>query len=84
MRQKENRDKDRAIKSIVWMARRYCEGRRTGAPGMFNDAYNELKKTIDFDEKNDPDNRKGGPISNFPYATSGLDKSENPELISNS
>jgi hypothetical protein len=62
-----------AIKDIIWMARRYAEGRKTGAPELFNVAYSELKKYIDFDEANDPDNRTDDsrPIKNFPLATRG-------------
>ena len=46
-----------AIIDIIWMARRYAEGRKTYAPGMFNDAYKILKKYVYIDEKVDPDNR---------------------------
>jgi len=66
-----------AIKDIVWMARRYADGRRTYAPSMFNDAYDEIKKHIEFDEENDPDNPEGenrgwSGIKGFPYASSPL------------
>ena len=47
-----------AVRDIVWMARRYAEGRLTGAPSLFNTAYKELYKYIDFEESIDPDNRK--------------------------
>lgn len=33
-----------AINEILWMARRYADGRLTYAPSMFNDAYDSLKK----------------------------------------
>lgn len=62
-----------AIRDIVWMARRYAEGRKTGATWLFNRSYDILKKYINFKEKDDPDNRqdKSRPIKNFPYATEG-------------
>lgn len=62
-----------AIHNIVWMARRYADGRRTYAPEMFNESYKVLKEYMDFDEENDPDNRQDDtrPIKNFPYATRG-------------
>lgn len=62
-----------AVKDIVWMARRYADGRKTGAPELFNNAYAELKKYIEFDEANDPDNRtdESRPVKNFPLATRG-------------
>lgn len=64
---------EQAVKDIVWMARRYAEGRKTYAPAMFNDAYKILKEYIDFKEENDPDNREDDnrPIKNYPYATRG-------------
>lgn len=40
-----------AIKDILWMARRYANGRKTYAPGMFNDAYDVLR--IEFDDEID-------------------------------
>ena len=62
-----------AVRDIVWMARRYAEGRKTGAPELFNTAYKELCQYIDFEESIDPDNRKdeSRPIKNFPLATRG-------------
>lgn len=65
--------KKKAIKNIIWMARRYAEGRKTYAAEMFNEAYDILKKDIDFNEAEDPDNRtdENRPIKNFPYATKG-------------
>ena len=62
-----------AVRDIVWMARRYAEGRLTGAPSLFNSAYNELRMYIDFEEEKDPDNRidENRPVKNFPLATGG-------------
>lgn len=59
------------LKNIIYMSRRYAEGRSTFAPDMFNESYDVLKKYIDFNEEDDPDNRTGEyrPIKNFPYAT---------------
>lgn len=64
---------EKAVKEIVWMARRYADGRKTYAPEMFNDAYKVLKQFIEFDEVNDPDNREDDnrPVKNFPLATRG-------------
>lgn len=60
-----------AIADIVWMGRRYAEGRRTGAPHIFNEAYKELSNFIDFDEENDPDKQNKNIIKHFPLASSG-------------
>lgn len=67
------RDLKIAVKDIVYMARRYADGRRSGAPTIFNGAYSRLREIIDFDEPNDPDNRTDSlrPIHNFPWATDG-------------
>ena len=67
------REVTESVKTIVWMARRYADGRKTYAPQMFNDAYDILKKWVDFDEEHDPDNRsdESRPIKNFPHATRG-------------
>lgn len=32
-----------AIADLVWMARRYSNGRLTGAPSIFNDSYDTLR-----------------------------------------
>lgn len=32
-----------AVKDILWMARRYANGRKTYAPSLFNDAYDILR-----------------------------------------
>ncbi len=65
-----------AIKDIVWMARRYADGRMTYAPDMFNTSYKTIKRYVYFDESIDPDNRddKHRPIQNFPLATYGRKK----------
>ena len=43
-----------AVKDILWMARRYANGRKTGAPSTFNDAYDVLRTQLgdDIDPKN--------------------------------
>lgn len=70
-----------AIKDIVWMARRYCNKRKTYAPSMFNDAYDVLSKYIDFHKDDDADNPKNRKCSksgfeeqnfeDFPHASVG-------------
>lgn len=64
------------LHDLVWMARRYADGRKTGAPDAFNRAYKGLCHAVDFDEENDPDNRtdETRPIYNFPLATSGFEQ----------
>lgn len=56
-----------AIRDIIWMARRYADGRSTYAPSMFNDAYdvlrNELEDTID--------KAVDAVVPTFPYAQDG-------------
>jgi hypothetical protein len=60
-----------AVKDIIWMARRYADGRRTYAPSMFNDAYDVLRNELgDFERLNDPDEAPDR-IKNWPYATDG-------------
>lgn len=34
----------KAIADIIWMARRYADGRQTYAPGLWNDAYDILRE----------------------------------------
>lgn len=43
-----------AIKDIIWMARRYANGRQTYAPSNFNDAYDILR--AEFGDDIDPQN----------------------------
>lgn len=62
-----------AIKNIIWMARRYADGRRTFAAKDFNDAYDVLR---DFfgDEIDNLDNIDSTLTENgkyFPYAQDG-------------
>lgn len=52
------------IRDIIWMARRYADGRRTYAPDMFNEAQ---KKIVEVMGK---DILQGDTVpDNFPYAT---------------
>lgn len=41
-----------AVKDILWMARRYANGRKTGAPSTFNDSYDILRS--EFGDDIDP------------------------------
>lgn len=41
-----------AVKEILWMARRYANGRKTYAPSLFNDAYDILRS--EFGDGIDP------------------------------
>ena len=54
------------IADIVWMARRYADGRMTYAPSMFNDAYDQLRDLLGDDIELKADDLT---IKNFPYAT---------------
>lgn len=44
------------LKDVVWMARRYCENRKSYAPGLFNQAYEYFERCFgkDFEGKKDP------------------------------
>lgn len=60
-----------AIKNIIWMARRYADGRQTYAVNMFNESYDILKKELgDIDLiKHDKTLTEQGKY--FPYAYDG-------------
>lgn len=53
-----------AIREIIWMARRYADGRATYAPSMFNNAYDVLRTQLG----NVLDVNKDTICSAFPYA----------------
>ena len=57
----------RSVKDILWMARRYADGRQTYAVDMFNNAYDLLRDEFgeDIDPK-DPTREQ-----NHPYAEDG-------------
>lgn len=56
-----------AIKNILWMARRYADGRQTYAPVMFNDAYDLLRTELGDVIAEPPDKV----CPEHPYATDG-------------
>ena len=65
-----------AIKEILWMARRYADGRRTFAATNFNDAYDTLRDIFDVDiEYNNIDEWVDQTLTDngayFPYAQDG-------------
>ena len=55
-----------AIKDIVWMARRYADGRKTYAPSMFNDAYDALRSQGYTEDENADE-----AVKSYPYASYG-------------
>jgi len=56
----------KALRDIIWMARRYAEDRATYAPSMFNDAYDALRHV--YGDEIEP--KEADPsVRNFPYAT---------------
>ncbi len=74
-----------AVKGILWMARRYANGRQTYAPDMFNDAYDvlvtQLGQEIDNNKARDMENNEYLDISiphtkDHPYAMYDHDKPE--------
>lgn len=69
MTQTEKIKLTRAVKEIIWMARRYTERRSTYAPEMFNDAYDIIRDILGdgCDKVHDPSDI----IKNWPYATDG-------------
>ena len=65
-----------AIKEIVWMARRYADGRQTFSARSFNDAYDVLRDVfgegIEFTKYKDLTLTEDGAF--FPYAQDGGDR----------
>ena len=56
------------ISEILWMARRYADGRKTYAVSMFNDTYDDLRDLLG----DGIDQQTGdATIKNYPYATDG-------------
>lgn len=81
-----------AVKDILWMARRYADGRRTYAPSMFNDAYDilreELGDEIDSQHATDQTGTEFYDITiehskDHPYALHGNENSQMNQDISN-
>lgn len=79
----------RAVKDIIWMARRYADGRQTYAPSLFNDAYDILRQefgdTIDLPHAVDEHGRNMYDISiktsaDHPYAMYGDDKTSDSNV----
>lgn len=65
-----------ALNEIVWMARRYADGRQTYAPSMFNEAYDILQELYGNFELD----RKDITLINnqsFPYAETRKQKTTN-------
>lgn len=65
-----------AIKEILWMSRRYADGRRTFAATSFNDAYDTLRDIFgEAIEYNDISKWKDETLTSdgkyFPYAQDG-------------
>lgn len=61
-----------AIGTLIWMARRYADRRRTYAAGAFNDAYDILRDRFGdklYDEE--PDTVLTGKGKFYPYAQDG-------------
>lgn len=56
-----------AIQEIIWMARRYADGRKTYAPSMFNNAQKILHFQLGDDILGKPDKV----VREWPYATDG-------------
>ena len=54
------------LQDIIWMARRYADGRKTYAPDMFNRAYDALKMIFTEEEL---DKHKDDVVKTFPYAS---------------
>ena len=60
-----------AIADIIWMARRYADGRSTYAPSMFNRAYDVLVKEFGKEIEHftaNPDSTLTDNGKHFPYA----------------
>ena len=61
-----------AIKRMVWMARRYSDGKNTAAPEIFNRAYGVLRNEFGEEDIDDLANEREKQIcKNFPYAREG-------------
>ena len=68
--EKEYREITKQVAEILWMARRYADGRLTYAPQMFNDAYDALKELLGDGVDLKPDDAT---VSAFPYAFNPYD-----------
>lgn len=68
----------KAIKDILWMARRYANMRQTYATGMFNDAYDILRE--EFGEEIESPSEDKHEFPNFPYATDGGGEEFNKDI----
>jgi len=55
------------IKQLLWMARRYCDGRMTYAPSLFNRIQKAAVNKYGIEIIGD----KPGTTENFPYALDG-------------
>ncbi len=75
---KEELKLKQAIKELVWMARRYANGRQTYATQSFNDAYDVLRTEFG-DEIESPSEQKHE-FPDFPYATDGGGEAFNSNL----
>jgi hypothetical protein len=74
----KNREITKAVKDILWMARRYVNDRQTYAPRMFNDAYDVLR--CELGEGIETPSEEKHEFLNFPYATDGGGKDFNRDL----
>jgi hypothetical protein len=61
-----------AVKEILWMARRYADGRATYAPQLFNEAQKVLQEFFGEDVIGQEDKH----VINFPSATDGHENKE--------
>jgi len=67
------KEETQAIKDIIWMARRYANGRKTYAVSLFNDAYDTIRDSIgdSLEQPYDPDQDE---MNYYPYAEDGMER----------
>src|SRR3972149_4434225 len=80
-----------AVTKILWMARRYADGRSTYAPDMFNEAYDTLREELgdrlDDNHASDMTGTKFYDITiehskDHPYALHGNENSQMNQSVS--
>lgn len=72
MTNKEKKEVTKLISEIVWMARRYADGRRTFSATTFNDTYDKLRALLgDIDNGKDSDHVLMCDGRFYPYAQDG-------------
>lgn len=73
MTKQEQAQVTEAVRDIIWMARRYANGRMTYAVSTFNDSYDTLRDILG-DKMDKATNPQPDEVPFFPYAMDGMDE----------